>query len=93
MIRWGLCCQFIDAPIKFRTATHRYVSGLSAAERREYLSAIALANAEALGAAVEQGQHVPSDPFPSDLCGSFADARAFVTHIKQVPRPSRLGPK
>jgi UV DNA damage endonuclease len=54
MIRWGLCCQFVDAPIKFRTATHRYVSGLSESDRRGYLTAIALANAEALIAAVEQ---------------------------------------
>ena len=25
-IRWGLCCQFLDAPIRFRQATHRYVA-------------------------------------------------------------------
>ena len=54
MIRWGLCCQFADAPIKFRTATHRYVSALTTRERRAYLTAIALANAESLGAAVEE---------------------------------------
>lgn len=54
MIRWGLCCQFVDAPIKFRTATHRYVSGLSEADRRDYLTAIVLANAEALTAAIEE---------------------------------------
>lgn len=54
MIRWGLCCQFVDAPIKFRSATHRYVSGLANAERQAYLTAIALANAESLSAAVEE---------------------------------------
>jgi UV DNA damage endonuclease len=54
MIRWGLCCQFVDADIKFRTATHRYVSGLPADERREYLAQIAWDNAEALTQAVEQ---------------------------------------
>ena len=54
MIRWGLCCQFVDADIKFRSATHRYVMGLSPAERREYLAQIAWDNAEALTQAVEQ---------------------------------------
>jgi UV DNA damage endonuclease len=50
--RWGLCCQFLDAPIRFRTATHRYVSGLEPAKRREYLAGIARDNAAALAAAV-----------------------------------------
>jgi UV DNA damage endonuclease len=54
VIRWGLCCQFLDAPIKFRTATHRYVATLATAERRRYLAAIARHNAEALAAAVRQ---------------------------------------
>jgi UV DNA damage endonuclease len=54
MIRWGLCCQFVDADIKFRTATHRYVTGLPADERREYLAQIAWDNAEALTRAVEE---------------------------------------
>lgn len=53
MIRWGLCCQFVDADIKFRSATHRYVMGLPADERREYLAQIAWDNAEALTQAVE----------------------------------------
>lgn len=51
-LRWGLCCQFVDAPIRFRTATHRYVSGLPPDDRREYLRAIAADNAAALDAAV-----------------------------------------
>jgi UV DNA damage endonuclease len=51
-VRWGLCCQFLDAPIRFRTATHRYVSGLEPERRREYLTEIVRANAAALGAAV-----------------------------------------
>ena len=53
-LRLGLCCQFLDAPIRFRAATHRYVSGLGAAARREYLAAIARANAIALAHAVER---------------------------------------
>jgi UV DNA damage endonuclease len=52
VIRWGLCCQFLDAPIKFRTATHRYVSTLTAAARRTYLADIARDNAQGLLAAV-----------------------------------------
>lgn len=51
-LRWGLCCQFLDAPIRFRTATHRYVRGLEAVARRAYLSAIAADNATALADAV-----------------------------------------
>ena len=32
-LRWGLCCQFLDSPITFRTATHRYVASLDATSR------------------------------------------------------------
>ena len=52
--RWGLCCQFLDSPIKFRTATHRYCATLTKPARTEYLSAIALANATALANAIER---------------------------------------
>ncbi len=51
-IRYGLCCQFLDAPIRFRAATHRYVWGLEPAARREYLAGIAQDNAAALLASV-----------------------------------------
>ncbi|MBA3259877.1 MAG: UV DNA damage repair endonuclease UvsE [Gemmatimonadales bacterium] len=51
-IRYGLCCQFLDAPIRFRAATHRYVWGLEPAARREYLAGIARDNAAALLASV-----------------------------------------
>ncbi len=53
-IRWGLCCQFLDAPIRFRTATHRYVASLAPERRREYLSDIVRSNAIALAHAVER---------------------------------------
>lgn len=53
-LRLGLCCQFLDSPIHFRTATHRYVSTLSRAARRTYLATIAAENAAALAAAVER---------------------------------------
>ncbi len=54
MIRLGLCCQFLDSPIRFRTATHRYVSTLEPESRRAYLADIADHNAGALAAAVER---------------------------------------
>lgn len=54
LTRWGLCCQFLDAPIRFRTATHRYVATLAPAAGRAYLTGIARDNAEALAAAVRQ---------------------------------------
>ena len=53
-IRLGLCCQFLDAPIRFRSATHRYAGALDAETRRTYLAAIAADNAVALLAAVER---------------------------------------
>ena len=53
-IRWGLCCQFLDAPIRFRTATHRYVATLAAEVGRAYLTGIARDNAHALGEAITQ---------------------------------------
>jgi UV DNA damage endonuclease len=53
-LRWGLCCQFLDSPIKFRTATHGYAGGLTAETRRAYLAEIAAHNADALAAAIER---------------------------------------
>ena len=53
-MRWGLCCQFLDAPIRFRTATHRYVATLAAEDGRAYLAGIARDNARALGDAITQ---------------------------------------
>ncbi|MDB4879328.1 MAG: UV-endonuclease UvdE [Gemmatimonadetes bacterium] len=53
-IRWGLCCQFLDAPIHFRSATHRYVGSLGRPAGRAYLTAIARDNAAALAQAMER---------------------------------------
>jgi UV DNA damage endonuclease len=53
VIRWGLCCQFLDAPIRFRTATHRYVATLTPGRRRDYLRSIAADNAAALASAID----------------------------------------
>jgi UV DNA damage endonuclease len=57
-LRWGLCCQFLDSPIKFRTATHGYVSTLTARNRRGYLVDIAEHNALSLAAAVERSHEL-----------------------------------
>jgi UV DNA damage endonuclease len=54
VIRWGLCCQFLDSPITFRSATHSYTNGLAPATRRAYLTEIAGHNADALAAAIER---------------------------------------
>ena len=60
VIRWGLCCQFLDAPIKYRTATHRYVATLSPAARRDYLTgdrARQRRRARRLGAPLPRARH------------------------------------
>ncbi len=54
MLRWGLCCQFDDASVRFRQATHRYVSSLPPRRRAEYLGSVVRANAIALAHAVER---------------------------------------
>jgi UV DNA damage endonuclease len=54
VIRLGLCCQFLDSPIQFRAATHRYVATLEPETRRAYLADIAGHNAGALAAAIER---------------------------------------
>lgn len=53
-IRWGLCCQFLDASIRFRTTTHRFVGTLEPAARRDHLASIARDNAGALASAIDR---------------------------------------
>jgi UV DNA damage endonuclease len=53
-LRWGLCCQFLDSPITFRTATHAYAGSLEPKIRCAYLADIAAHNADALAAAIER---------------------------------------
>ena len=48
MIRWGLCCIFREAPIKFRRATAKYLGRLSPDERMLRLSDICMHNANSL---------------------------------------------
>jgi len=52
-LRLGLCCAFVETPIRFRTTTARYTGSLPPDARREKLRSIARDNAAALGAAVE----------------------------------------
>lgn len=52
-MRFGLCCIFMNEPIRFRTTTARVLTSLSRAEQRDRLSAICLANAINLYRAVE----------------------------------------
>ena len=52
MVRLGLCCTFLQQPIKFRTTTARYLLTQRASERARLLNELALHNARALGAAI-----------------------------------------
>jgi UV DNA damage endonuclease len=52
MLRLGLCCKFYDEPIKFSTTTARYISGLNPSARRSKLFQLAMANSQALLAAI-----------------------------------------
>lgn len=51
-MRFGLCCIFVNEPIKFRTTTARALRGLARPEQCTRLSAICLENAKSLHAAV-----------------------------------------
>lgn len=52
MARVGLCCTFLEAPIKFRTTTARYVTTLAPKLRPAFLNELALHNARALDQAI-----------------------------------------
>ena len=53
MLRLGLCCQFVEQPIKFRTTTATNLLRLSAGDRQLKLSRLCLANAESLLSALQ----------------------------------------
>ena len=53
MLRFGLCCLFHKAPIKFRRTTARYLGTLSRQQQLQYLSQICLHNAQSLLAALQ----------------------------------------
>jgi UV DNA damage endonuclease len=48
MIRLGLCCIFVEAPIKFRRTTATYQSKFSLAEQRRHLADLCMHNASEL---------------------------------------------
>ena len=52
-LRLGLCCQFVDEPIKFRTTTAAVCQKLAPVARDLKLSEICRANADALYTAIE----------------------------------------
>lgn len=52
-LRLGLCCQFIDQPIHFRTTTATSLLRLPPEERRIKLSRLCLSNAESVHAALQ----------------------------------------
>lgn len=52
MIRVGLCCTFKDEPIKLRTTTVKYASGLTDERRRAFLHELTTHNARTLDAAI-----------------------------------------
>lgn len=51
-IRLGLCCQFVDEPIRFRSTTATSLMRLTQAQRRRKLSRLCLANGVSLLAAL-----------------------------------------
>lgn len=51
-LRLGLCCTFLEEPIRFRMTTARYVGSLPPADRRTFLLEISAHNSQALAAAV-----------------------------------------
>jgi len=53
MIRLGLCCLFVEQPIKFSTTTATHLLKMPQKERLQKLSRLCLANAEALKQAYE----------------------------------------
>lgn len=52
-LRLGLCCAFVEQPIRFRRTTARYVTSLKPRERHPFLRQIAADNARALALAVD----------------------------------------
>ena len=53
MIRFGLCCIFREAPIKFRRTTAKYLLSLPGAARATHLASICMHNADSLYRALE----------------------------------------
>ena len=48
MVRFGLCCIFVEEPVKFRTVTAKTLLSLPQEERLEKIGDICLGNAKSL---------------------------------------------
>ncbi|MBX3097900.1 MAG: hypothetical protein KF812_13690, partial [Fimbriimonadaceae bacterium] len=58
MIRLGLCCIFLEQPIRFRNTTVKAISGMNRGAALTKLSGLCMANAEALLASLQFcGEH------------------------------------
>jgi UV DNA damage endonuclease len=91
MIRLGLCCIFLEEPIKFRTTTAAAMSRKSRPEALDHLSLLCLANATSLLGALEycaangigcfriNSQILPLKTHP--VCGY---------HIAELPKSSTI---
>lgn len=53
MLRFGLCCIFREAPVRFRTTTAKALLALSRAQALAKVSSLCLANAQALALALD----------------------------------------
>lgn len=53
MIRFGLCCQFLEHPVTYKTTTARHLLTLDESSRTEKLSALCLHNSRMLKASLE----------------------------------------
>jgi UV DNA damage endonuclease len=103
MVRLGLCCIFREQPIKFRTTTAASIGRMSRQEGLAKLSALCLANTEALGSALRYcvanrigsfrvvSQILPIRTHP--LCGyrvsELPDAERIVAEFEECGRYAR----
>jgi UV DNA damage endonuclease len=101
MVRLGLCCSFLEEPIKFRTTTARYASTLTERDRvtfynelahhnaRSLLDAIAWCSANGIGAFRINSGVLPMFTHPEvgwSLAGEAANGVADVLRAAAVKR-------
>lgn len=96
MPRFGLCCQFLEQPIAYRTTTAKHISSLAPSAGRAKLSELCLHNTQMLKASLEycaahdiRAFRVQSQLFPVKThpeCGydlpDLADAKDIVRILK-----------
>jgi len=93
MIRLGLCCKFLEEPIRFRTTTARYLFSLK--QKREspllFLNKLCLHNAEALERAIEycSFHHIGSFRISSRFL-PLATHPEFSYSIKNLPNAHEI---